>query len=116
MRVRIADGRDLPGRSRGFPSFVCGRQPGPAFRPRDSQEGRHRGLPPAFSCQVSKRLLVDTTVILDVLLDRKPDVQASAALWTAIEKGSSQGMLAAHTMTTIHYLIRKQAGNTKPRE
>jgi predicted nucleic acid-binding protein len=59
------------------------------------------------------RILIDTNVILDVLLDRKPHVQASAALWTALEKGSSHGMLAAHAVTTIHYLIRKQAGNTK---
>jgi predicted nucleic acid-binding protein len=59
------------------------------------------------------RILVDTNVILDVLLDRKPHVQASAALWAALEKGSSHGMLAAHAVTTIHYLIRKQAGNAK---
>jgi predicted nucleic acid-binding protein len=59
------------------------------------------------------RILLDTNVILDVLLDRKPHVHASAALWTALEKGSSQGMLAAHAVTAIHYLIRKEAGNTK---
>jgi predicted nucleic acid-binding protein len=59
------------------------------------------------------RILIDTNVILDVLLDREPHVQASAAVWTALEKGSSRGMLAAHAVTTIHYLIRKQAGNTK---
>ncbi len=59
------------------------------------------------------RVLIDTNVILDILLDRPPHVQASAALWTALEKGISRGMLAAHAVTTIHYLIRKQAGNTK---
>jgi predicted nucleic acid-binding protein len=59
------------------------------------------------------KILIDTNIVLDVLLDRKPHVQASAAVWTALEKGRSQGILAAHAVTTIHYLIRKQIGNTK---
>jgi predicted nucleic acid-binding protein len=59
------------------------------------------------------RILIDTNVILDVLLDRKPHVQASAALWTVLENGVSRGMLATHAVTTIHYLIRKEAGSAK---
>jgi len=60
-----------------------------------------------------KRILLDTNIILDVLLDRKPYVDASAAAWAAVETGVSQGMLAAHAVTTIHYLIRKEIGNAK---
>lgn len=60
-----------------------------------------------------RRILFDTNVVLDVLLDRKPHVDASAAAWAAIETGVSEGMLAAHAVTTIHYLIRKEMGNTK---
>jgi predicted nucleic acid-binding protein len=60
-----------------------------------------------------KRVLVDVNLVLDVLLDRQPHVEGSAAVWTAIETGSSEGLLAAHAVTTIHYLIRKELGAAK---
>jgi len=62
-----------------------------------------------------KRILFDINVILDVLLDRQPHVEASAAAWAAVETGISEGMLAAHAVTTIHYLIRKEMGAIKAR-
>jgi predicted nucleic acid-binding protein len=62
-----------------------------------------------------KRILFDTNVVLDVLLDRQPYVEASAAAWAAVETGISQGMLAAHAVTTIHYLVRKEKGNVRAR-
>src|SRR5437899_2527528 len=54
--------------------------------------------------------LVDINVVLDVLLDRQPHVEGSAAVWDAIETGLSKGFLAAHAITTIHYLVRKELG------
>lgn len=60
-----------------------------------------------------KRILLDTNVVLEVLLDRQPYVDASAAVWAAVETGVLEGMLAAHAVTTIHYLIRKEMGNTR---
>lgn len=62
-----------------------------------------------------KRLLFDTNVVLDVLLDRQPYVEASAAAWAAVETGVAEGLLAAHAVTTIHYLVRKERGNVKAR-
>ncbi|MGD0776204.1 MAG: PIN domain-containing protein [Candidatus Solibacter sp.] len=62
-----------------------------------------------------KRILFDTNIVLDVLLDRQPYVQASAAAWAAVETGVSEGMLAAHAVTTIHYLVRKEMGSGKAR-
>jgi predicted nucleic acid-binding protein len=62
-----------------------------------------------------KRVLFDTNVVLDVLLDRQPYVEASAAAWAAVETGVAEGMLAAHAVTTIHYLVRKERGNAKAR-
>ena len=62
-----------------------------------------------------KRILFDTNVVLDVLLDRQPYVEASAAVWVAVETGISEGFLAAHAVTTIHYLLRKEMGNIKAR-
>jgi predicted nucleic acid-binding protein len=61
------------------------------------------------------KILFDTNVVLDVLLDREPYVEASAAAWAAVETGVSEGMLAAHAVTTIHYLVRKEKGTAKAR-
>jgi predicted nucleic acid-binding protein len=60
-----------------------------------------------------KRVLFDTNVVLDVLLDRQPYAEASATAWAAVETGNAEGMLAAHAVTTIHYLIRKEMGAIK---
>ena len=62
-----------------------------------------------------RRILFETNVVLDVLLDRQPYVEASAAVWAAVETGRSEGMLSAHAVTTIHYLVRKEKGNVKAR-
>ena len=59
------------------------------------------------------RLLVDVNVVLDVLLDRQPHSVASSAVWAAIERGLAEGFLAAHAVTTIHYLVRKELGEPK---
>ena len=60
-----------------------------------------------------KRVLLDTNVVLDVLLDRQPYAEASAAAWAAVETGVAEGMLAAHSVTTLHYLVRKEKGSLK---
>jgi predicted nucleic acid-binding protein len=60
-----------------------------------------------------KRVLFDTNVVLDVLLDRQPYAEASAAAWAAVETGVTEGMLPAHAVTTLHYLIRKEMGAIK---
>ncbi len=60
-----------------------------------------------------KVALFDINVILDVLLDRMPHAEASAAAWAAVETGRLKGLLAAHAVTTIHYLVRKQMSQAK---
>jgi predicted nucleic acid-binding protein len=57
-----------------------------------------------------KKVLFDINVVLDVLLDRKLYAEASAAAWAAVEAGMAEGFLAAHAVTTIHYLVRKEKG------
>ena len=54
-----------------------------------------------------KRLLLDLNVFLDVILDRPPDANVAAALWAAIERGQGHGMVPAHGVTTIFYLLEK---------
>ena len=56
------------------------------------------------------RLLFDTNVVLDVLLDREPFSTRMAFLFSKVEKGELSGYLCATTITTIHYLASKAVG------
>ncbi len=56
------------------------------------------------------KLLIDTNIVLDVLLRREPYFEASRAVWTLVETGHAEGLLSAHAVTTIHYLVCKQVG------
>jgi predicted nucleic acid-binding protein len=60
-----------------------------------------------------RRVLFDTNVVLDVLLDREPHAEASAAAWAAVETGAAEGLLAAHAVTTVHRLAGKELGPAK---
>ena len=53
------------------------------------------------------KILIDTNVVLDVLQAREPFYEASKRLLAAAETGRVQGMIAAHTVTTLFYLISK---------
>lgn len=61
-------------------------------------------------------VLVDTNVVLDVLLDRQPHASHSVALWAHVESGRMRGFLSAHSVTTIHYLLRREMGETRTRK
>jgi predicted nucleic acid-binding protein len=60
--------------------------------------------------------LIDTNVILDVLLARAPHLTDSAAVVAAVETGRCRGLLCATTVTTIHYIARRQLGNDESLE
>ena len=62
-----------------------------------------------------KRVLFDINVVLDVLLDREPHAEASAAVWAIAEAGAAEGLLSGHAVTTVHYLLRKELGDAKAR-
>ena len=59
---------------------------------------------------MKRRFLVDLNVVLDVLLERGAHARPAAALWAAIESGAAEGLLAAHGVTTLHYLARRHRG------
>jgi predicted nucleic acid-binding protein len=65
---------------------------------------------------VTRRLLLDTNIILDVLLDRQPHVNASGAVCAAVENGKAEGLLAAHAVTTIYYLVSRKLGEAAARQ
>ncbi len=53
------------------------------------------------------KLLFDTNVILDVVLDREPYVRDSAFLLDLVSIGKVQGLISAISITTIYYIITK---------
>jgi predicted nucleic acid-binding protein len=62
------------------------------------------------------KVLIDTNVILDVVFERNPHAWSSTAMLQAIEKRAATGFVAAHAVTTIHYLIRRSLGLAKADE
>ncbi len=60
-------------------------------------------------------ILIDVNVILDVLQKRAPFYAASAALLAAVETGKVDGYIAAHSVTTLFYLIEKDKGQPEAR-
>ncbi len=55
-------------------------------------------------------ILFDTNIVLDLVLDREPDVKYAEALFSLVEGKVITGFLCATTITTIHYLSRKTIG------
>jgi predicted nucleic acid-binding protein len=53
------------------------------------------------------KVMIDTNVFLDVLLDREPHAEASAALLSLCENKKLIGFLSATSATDIFYLVRR---------
>lgn len=56
------------------------------------------------------RVLFDTNVVLDVLLDREAFVADATLLVDLVEQGEITGLLCATTITTLAYLAGKAVG------
>ena len=61
------------------------------------------------------KVLFDTNVVLDVLLDRAPFSGPASLLMSVVEKGEISGSICATTVTTIHYLASRVLGEKKAR-
>lgn len=61
------------------------------------------------------RVLFDTNVVLDVLLDRAPFRETAAQLVARVERNELTGILGATTLTTIYYLVTKASGRETAR-
>ena len=59
------------------------------------------------------KVLFDTNVILDLMLDRVPFAEVSEHLVSSAESGVLTGCLGATTVTTIHYLTAKVLGSQR---
>ena len=58
-------------------------------------------------------VLIDLNVILDVLQRREPFYQDLAGLLSTAETGQIRASIAAHTLTTLFYLIAKDQSPEK---
>ena len=62
------------------------------------------------------KLVIDTNVVLDLLLNRAPFADAAAVVFTQIESGRYSACVCATTITTIHYLAHKAVGDKLARQ
>lgn len=57
------------------------------------------------------KVLIDTNIVLDLLLEREPFIESALSLFEQIEQGKLVGYIAATTITNIFYIIRKAESN-----
>lgn len=60
-------------------------------------------------------VLIDINILLDVLQKREPFYETSAHLLAAVETGRVKGYMAAHSITTLFYLIKKDRSAAEAR-
>ena len=58
------------------------------------------------------RLMIDTNIILDVLLERESFYEQSKAILILCENKDIYGFISASAATDIFYLVKKALGNT----
>jgi predicted nucleic acid-binding protein len=61
------------------------------------------------------KVLVDTNVVLDIALNRKPFVEHAALLWRLAEQNEITACLSNTSITDIFYITNKHAGKEKAR-
>lgn len=56
---------------------------------------------------------LDINVVLDVLANREPWVEHAAAVLTLLDDAEIEGLIAAHSVTTLYYLASKHLGHKR---
>lgn len=54
------------------------------------------------------KLLIDANILLDVLQNREPHVQASSVVWKLCETEQAKGYVSALTFANLVYIMRKE--------
>lgn len=62
------------------------------------------------------KVVIDTNVVLDLLLDRAPFADTAVQVFTQIESGQVSACVCATTITTLHYLAHKSVGDKAARQ
>ena len=58
------------------------------------------------------KIMCDTNVIIDVLLEREPFVEDSSTVLSLCEEHKIDGFVSASSITDIYYLVRKYTHST----
>jgi predicted nucleic acid-binding protein len=61
------------------------------------------------------KVLFDTNIVLDVLLDRQPHADAATRLFALVDGGMIEASLCATTVTSIYYIAAKTVGRKRAR-
>jgi len=61
------------------------------------------------------RVFLDANVVLDVLAHREPFFPDSVQVLSLVESGVVEGLIAAHTVTTLFYLLNRKIGAEQAR-
>lgn len=61
------------------------------------------------------KVLLDINVVLDVLASREPFADEAEAVLRLVEARTIEGLVAAHTITTLQVLLAKHMGKAKAR-
>ena len=56
------------------------------------------------------KILIDTNIILDHLLNREPFNKLAEWIFAQTERGELETYIGATTVTTVHYLVTKTLG------
>ena len=57
------------------------------------------------------KLLIDTNVILDAMMNREPWSKSAQDIVLAVAEEKAEGCVTASSFTDIHYLLRKHLGD-----
>lgn len=61
------------------------------------------------------KVLIDTNIVLDIALNRKPFVENAALLWRLAEQKEITACLSNTSITDIFYIVNKHAGQEQAR-
>ena len=61
-------------------------------------------------------MLLDTDVLIDVALDRRPHSEPASELLDRIERGSESAYVAWHTISNFYYLVAASRGGANARD
>ncbi len=62
------------------------------------------------------KILFDTNIVIDVLMDRLPHSETASELFSKVEDGTIIGYLCGTTITTLFYLASKTIGSERAQE
>ena len=60
-----------------------------------------------------KKVLIDTNIILDIVLQRHPFFEDARQIFAKIDTGEIKGFITASSVTDIYYMSRKSCGREK---